>query len=159
MSHQVEREAVVSSKSNLENSGHIRHRFDDVKKDFEAADSGYLSAPNITCSLSDIGHSSSDIGITDSRSKFDEQKKATTAFDPSADSGVIDDTREDDSNYHSHQSNDEKMFITSDSGLVEKFSDLQLENFNQLDDPKPKQQLSRSEIIELLFSQDEDGDT
>lgn len=170
MSHQTERKAVVS-KLNLENSEHVRHHFDNVKKDFEnsaATDSGYLSAPNITCSLSEIGHSSSDIGITDSCSKFEEpsaieQKKTTSTFDPSTDSGVIEDAREDDSNYHSHQSigNDkssQEMFINSSNSIAEWICDPSLEQSNKLD-AKSTSRLSYNELLELIFSQDDDGDT
>lgn len=169
MSHQVEREAVVSN-SNLENSEHVRHRFDEVKKDFEnsaATDSGYLSAPNITCS--DIGHSSSDIGITsDSHPNFEKpsttEKQATAIFDPSTDSGVIVDAREDDSNYHSQQSighddnSRDKMFINSTGGLEEWICDLRLDQSNKLDGKQSKR-LSYNELLELIFSQDDDGDT
>lgn len=167
MSHQTERKAVVS-KLNLENSEHVRHHFDDVKKDIEnsaATDSGYLSAPNITCSLSEIGHSSSDIGLTDSCTKFEEpsteQKKTT--FDPSTDSGVIEDAREDDSNYHSHQSigldkSSQEMFINSSNSIAEWICDPSLAQSNKLDGKSAKR-LSYNELFELIFSQDDDGDT
>lgn len=169
MSHQTERKADVS-KLNLENSEHVRHHFDDVKKDFEnsaASDSGYLSAPNITCSLSEIGHSSSDIGITDSCTKFvepsTEQKKTTTTFDHSTDSGVIEDAREEDSNYHSHQSivpdkSSQEMFINSSNSIAEWICDPSLEQSNNLDG-KTTKRLSHKELLELIFSQDDDGDT
>lgn len=169
MSHPIERAAVVS-KSNLENSEHVRHRIDDVKKDFDnsaAIDSGYLSAPHITCSLSDIGNSSSDIGLTDSTSKFEEksseQQNKLSTFDPSTDSGVIDDAREEDSNYHSQQSigndnNSKEMFINSSSGLEEWMCELSLNQSNNLDS-KLSKRLSYKELLELIFSQDDDGDT
>lgn len=155
MSHQTEREAV-NRKLNLENSEHGRHRFDDVKKGFEnsaATDSGYLSAPNITCSSSDIDHSSSDIAIPDSRFKSDdtstEQKKTTATFDP--DSGF---SLEDDSSY-SHDNIDKEMIVR---GPEESFFKLPPKDYNKLDG-KQSNRLSEKELLELIFRQDDDGDT
>lgn len=159
MSHQIEREAVVS-KPKLEISERARNRFDDVKKDLEisgASDSGYMSAPTLN-SYSDIGHSCSDIDIG---SKFDEpssvgdQKKTTP---PSSNNfGLKESTREDeDSSYFSQQSISNNMYIESE--VAQKFSEVHLEDCNDLDVIKPKSH-SRDELVEIAFSQDEDGDT